>query len=269
MNKKEFCKKLDITEGQFDGSEEICGSLDLSSLTSIPEGFNPTVGGSLYLSSLTSIPEGFNPTVGGYLYLRSLTSIPEGFNPTVGGSLDLRSLTSIPEGFNPTVGGYLYLRYITKHIGANVNIPNIPAPDLQWDNGKYICKDGILTEVVSNRHNVYKVRKIARKEIEYLITDGNGNWAHGDTLEEAKEDLMYKISDRRKSDYEHLTLDDTLPVDEAIKCYRVITGACSSGTRDFIKNRLRTHKSSYKISEMIELTEGEYGNKSFKYFFEK
>lgn len=28
-------------------------------------------GGSLDLSSLTSIPEGFNPTVGGYLYLRS------------------------------------------------------------------------------------------------------------------------------------------------------------------------------------------------------
>ena len=32
-------------------------------------------GGSLYLSSLTSIPEGFNPTVGGYLDLSSLTSI--------------------------------------------------------------------------------------------------------------------------------------------------------------------------------------------------
>ena len=31
--------------------------------------------------------------VGGGLYLSSLTSIPEGFNPTVGGSLDLSSLT--------------------------------------------------------------------------------------------------------------------------------------------------------------------------------
>ena len=71
-------------------------------------------GGSLYLRSLTSIPEGFNPTVGGSLYLRSLTSIPEGFNPTVGGSLDLSSLTSIPEGFNPTVGGDLYMRSLTS-----------------------------------------------------------------------------------------------------------------------------------------------------------
>ena len=31
---------------------------------------------------------------GGWLDLRSLTSIPEGFNPTVGGDLDLRSLTA-------------------------------------------------------------------------------------------------------------------------------------------------------------------------------
>ena len=113
------------------------------------------------------------------------------------------------------------------------------------------------------------LKAIVKELYESKFEDGNGNWAHGDTLEEAKEDLMYKISDRRKSDYENLTLDDTLPVDEAIKCYRVITGACSSGTRDFMKNRLQTRKSSYKISEIIELTAGEYGNKSFKDFFGK
>ncbi len=73
MNKKEFCKKIRITEEQFDGSKEI------------------------------------------------------------GDSLDLRHLTSIPEGFNPTVGGYLDLSSETKYIGANVNIPNIPTPDLQWE----------------------------------------------------------------------------------------------------------------------------------------
>ena len=76
MNKNQelFCKNQGITEDQFFGKEKISGSLYLSSLTSIPEGFNPTVGGSLYLSSLTSIPNGFNPTVGGRLDLSSLTS---------------------------------------------------------------------------------------------------------------------------------------------------------------------------------------------------
>ena len=61
----DFCKKNNITSDQFFGKEKIGGDLDLGSLTSIPEGFNPTVGGDLDLRSLTSIPEGFNPTVGG------------------------------------------------------------------------------------------------------------------------------------------------------------------------------------------------------------
>ena len=62
---KEFCNKNNISEAQFFGKEKIGGYLYLGSLTSIPEGFNPTVGGYLYLGRLTSIPEGFNPTVGG------------------------------------------------------------------------------------------------------------------------------------------------------------------------------------------------------------
>lgn len=46
---KVFCKGYYLTEAQATGKEKICGSLDLSSVTSIPEGFNPTVGGWLYL----------------------------------------------------------------------------------------------------------------------------------------------------------------------------------------------------------------------------
>jgi hypothetical protein len=131
---KKFCKEHNITENQFKGIDKIEGSLDLHSLTSIPEGFNPTVGGDLDLRSLTSIPEGFNPTVGNDLILYKITSIPDTFNPTVGNCLDLhslttisnkfkptvgcwlnlRSLTSIPEGFNPSVGGFLDLRSLTS-----------------------------------------------------------------------------------------------------------------------------------------------------------
>ena len=108
--------------------------------------------------------------VGGSLYLGGLTSIPEGFNPTVGGSLDLRSLTSIPEGFNPTVGGSLYLSN-----GLKFNYKKLPNGYLlSWQDGKYLLADGIFTEVIRHRGNVYHVRKIGQKEIIYLITDGNG-----------------------------------------------------------------------------------------------
>ena len=46
-----LCKKYNLSEDQFTGKENVGGYLYLSSLTSIPEGFNPTVGGSLYLRS--------------------------------------------------------------------------------------------------------------------------------------------------------------------------------------------------------------------------
>jgi hypothetical protein len=238
-----FCKKLGITLEQFYGKEKVGGSLDLSILTSIPEGFNPTVGGSLYLRSLTSIPEGFNPTVGDSLDLRSLTSIPEGFNPTVGGSLYLRS--NLKATYKKLPSGYL----------------------LSWQDGKYLLADGIFTEVISHKGNVYHVRKIAEKEVFYLVTDGNGKWSHGQTLKEAKSDLMFKISDRTKDDYENLKLTDTLSFEDAIMCYRVITGACSFGTKDFVSNRLKNKQKKYSIEQIIEVTKGEWGYRTFANFF--
>ena len=80
--------------------------------------------------------------------------------------------------------------------------------------------------------------------------------------------MLYKISKRNKSDYESLTLDSELLFKDAIVCYRVITGACSFGTKDFIENRLgKNRKEVYTIKEIINFTEGEYGNKVFREFF--
>jgi hypothetical protein len=339
---KDFCKKHNITENQFKGIDKIegyldlesltsipegfnptvWGYLDLSSLTSIPEGFNPTVGYNLYLNNLTSIPEGFNPTVGYNLYLnnltsipegfnpivgwdlvlRNLTSIPEGFNPTVGGYLDLESLTSIPEGFNPTVGGTLYLYSLTSipegfnptvggslfltrltsipegfnpTVGGGLDLPKgltCNYTKLQknylfsWQDEKYIKVDGIFTEVVKQKGNVYHVKKLNNNKVFYLITDGE-KWSHGDTLKEAKMDLVYKVTNKTKDDYKLLTLNSVLTFEEAVVCYRVITGACSFGVKDFVKNKLIKVEKSYSIETIIEKTIGCYGNEEFKKYF--
>jgi hypothetical protein len=50
---KKFVKKHNLTENQFLGVETVGGSLDLQNLTSIPDGFNPTVGDYLDLGNLT------------------------------------------------------------------------------------------------------------------------------------------------------------------------------------------------------------------------
>jgi hypothetical protein len=219
----EFCKQHGLTEAQFYGREKFGGSLYLRGLTSIPEGFNPTVGGSLYLSGLTSIPEGFNPTVGGDLYLSGLTSIPEGFNPTVGGYLDLSGLTSIPEGFNPTVGGSLYLRGLTSdHTPLNNRL-------LFWRDGKYVLADGIFTEVISKKGRVYTVKNIGSDRLYYLATDGKSTHAHGDTVEQAKADLRFKlIAEKLKNDPIKPDTIITIPY------YRAVTGACETGVRQWM-----------------------------------
>lgn len=137
--------------------------------------------------------------------------------------------------------------------------------------GKYIKADEIFSKIVEQRGNVYHVLLDGDedKEITYLVTDGEGNWSHGYTLKEAKDDLLYKIGNRNKDDYKKLTLESELSFEEAIKCYRVITGACSFGTKNYIDKKLKNSmkKDKYSIQEIIELTEGEFGKNIFKNSF--
>ncbi len=105
------------------------------------------VGGSLYLNGLTSIPEGFNPTVGGSLCLNGLTSIPEGFNPTVGGSLCLDGLTSTYTRLENGIyvpGRYIYADNILTHVKREKKIGDytyyvgkIPGRDVIFDGTNY------------------------------------------------------------------------------------------------------------------------------------
>ena len=55
-------------------------------------------------------------------------------------------------------------------------------------------------------------------------------------------------------------------LEESIKCYMVITGACSFGTKGFVSS-LEEKKDTYKVREIIKLTEGQFGNREFKNHF--
>ena len=241
----------------------VAGNLSLRGLTSIPEGFNPTVGGTLFLDNLTSIPEGFNPTVGGGLFLDRLTSIPEGFSPTVGKNLHLNGLTRIPEGFCPTVGRVLSMR------SGLTCWTETPPSMLTWQDGRYVSADGVLTEVVSRRGNVMRVRNIGDDEVFFLVTDGEGNYAHGATLREAREDLLYKVSDRDVSEYEGVSLDHKMTFREAVACYRTITGACAQGVKNFVEQHDVSKRKKYTVGQIIGMTKGAYGGERFEQFFER
>lgn len=58
------------------------GGLDLSSLTTLPEGVTLFAGGGINLHSLTTLPEGVTLSTGGWLYLPSLTTETQTYHGT-------------------------------------------------------------------------------------------------------------------------------------------------------------------------------------------
>lgn len=137
---------------------------------------------------------------------------------------------------------------------------------LTWCNGKYIKADGIFCEVIKKHGFVYECKKLNKDEIFYIV-EKDGKTAHGKSIKEAKEDLIYKISSRDKSEFESLTLDSVITFEKAVEMYRVLTGSCSFGTKDFVENRLKDKKAEYSIKEILEITKNEYGSTSLQEFF--
>ena len=238
-------------------------SLWLDSVTKLVKGFNPTVGRDLYMQSVTKLVKRFNPIIGCNLHMDSVKKLVEGFNPTVGRNLFMDSVTKLVKGFNPTVGGRVYLNSVVDT--ESISFTQINRDFIDFKNGFVKC-DGIFMEVDSHRGNVWIGHKVGSKEKVFLVTDGNQKYSHGYTLKEAKEDLIFKVDGRRPDDFKHLNKESVLLMSEAVIAYRVITGACGFGVKDYIKNRLPKEKKEFSMAEVIELTKDEYGGDRFSDF---
>ena len=151
--------------------------------------------------------------------------------------------------------------YISKREGENAYYMDIDGKRIE-----HIIADGILSQVIKKRGNIYHVKNYGADKITYLIEE-DGVYSYGDTLKEAKESFMYKIVNRDTSQYQSMTLDTVLTKEEAIKMYRVITGACEAGTRYFIENVLKKDIKKASIREIIELTKGQYNCHKLQEFF--
>ena len=132
---------------------------------------------------------------------------------------------------------------------------------------EFIEADGIKSAILHKKGNIYKVKIFGEENESFLIKVGD-DFSHGATLKQAKESLMYKISDRDTSKYDDMKLDTVLTLKDGIQMYRTITGACESGTKYFVDN-LKTKKKKFTIGEIIELTKGQYNSSILQEFFNK
>ena len=120
---------------------------------------------------------------------------------------------------------------------------------LFWQNGKYVSADNILTEVLSKKGNIYKVKKIHSDKEFWLVTNGDSH-AHGETLSKTKEDLRYKlIADKLKHD--PIKADTII----TIQYYRILTGACEIGVKTWIDKVFNDKEKSKVLSKGIKAKE--------------
>ncbi len=127
--------------------------------------------------------------------------------------------------------------------------------------------DDIWSVLLSKKKNLYKVVNFFETK-ETFIIEKDGVFSHGSTIKEAKESLIYKISNRDTSEYNGWTLNKKITKAEAIKSYRVITGACEAGTRYFMEHLEKIPK-IITPQVVIDLTVGQYGHDKYKEFFKK
>jgi hypothetical protein len=126
--------------------------------------------------------------------------------------------------------------------------------------------DGILARIVSSRGPVARVIICGKTEVSYLVTDGEAH-SHGKTLTEARDGLLFKIGKRDPAEFKAWALDKVMSKRDAIRAYRVITGACEGGVRAWMEQHNVPEKLT--VEEAIGLTKGAYGAEAFKAFFAK
>ena len=132
---------------------------------------------------------------------------------------------------------------------------------LSWQDGKYIKVDGVFTEVIHKKENIYLVKEIGKTKEFYLISDETGEfYVHGDTLKEATADLHFKITQEKLSK-DPITMNSIITPNH----YRAITGACELGVKDWMRDNGIT-QDEMVASELLPILKksNAYGYEKFK-----
>ena len=248
------------------------------------------IGSSGYYAKIGS--SGYSAQIGSSGYYAQIGS--SGYSAQIGSSGNYAKIDS--SGDKAVISAIGFLSTVKAKIGSWITLAEYKYNKDHWEvdfvkteyvdgkkikDGQFYCLynhefceyaefDNIKCAILSKKGNVYKTvlfDDFNSGKITYVI-EKDGVYSHGDTIKDAKESFIYKISNRDTSAYENYTKDTIVSFEEAIKMYRAITGACEAGTRYFVES-LDKVKKEYSIAEIIEITQGQYGSEEFKNFFEE
>ena len=134
----------------------------------------------------------------------------------------------------------------------------------------------IITHIKENFANGYILNEDFTL-IPCFIAKGNGYFAHGKTLREAREALQSKIfeyMDTAKVIEEFakkFNKGEKYPGTEFFEWHHYLTGSCLMGRESFVKNHGLNLDNLYTVKEFIDICENDYGGeiiKKLKEFYE-
>ena len=128
------------------------------------------------------------------------------------------------------------------------------------DGGRWVevdFTDNVFSRVLSNKKGVKKV-KTEQGNVLFVVTDESGNSAHGKTIKQAREDLIYKIVARGD-----VKLPKKAAGKEWVGIYRAVTGACSAGVRNFVESNSIDLNAEFTAKQIAKLVQGSFGAEAF------
>ena len=142
----------------------------------------------------------------------------------------------------------------------------------KYNNHYVFIIDNISTIITSIHGNVAK-GFILNKNLtleKIFVAKGNNKFAHGKTLKEAVADLQEKIFDdlgieeKIEMFNKQFNRFDKYIGEEFYKWHHILTGSCTAGRDNFVRENNLDLKKTYSVDEFIKITKNSYGGNIIK-----
>ena len=140
-------------------------------------------------------------------------------------------------------------------------------------NEHYIFTIDNIPTIITSIHGDVAKGFILNKDLtleKIFVVKGNNNFAHGETLKEAMADLQEKIfvgldiEEKIEMFNEKFNRSDKYSGEEFYKWHHILTGSCTAGRNNFVRENNLDLKKFYTVDEFIEITKNSYGGNIIK-----
>lgn len=128
----------------------------------------------------------------------------------------------------------------------------------------------IFDRIIGNVAHCRVIQSDDWQEQKCDLVKGQGLCAHGDTLQEARESLVEKITqsmsvEERIDEFCKLfNATDRYPAQTFFQWHNTLTGSCEMGRREFVRSRNISMNENYTVAEFIGFCESDYGGDVIK-----